>query len=255
MNLEEGKIIQALGGLIEYADECTRRRWLYDTLLFVRENNAIDDTTFTAMLHMAEDRSRHGELGQRLEPIRVAARAMWQAKARSQNPTKPHHPVETETIRRFMDGQPTGQGALVKEYLGLKQGAEVWGRLIKVSKVYEFGWGFVVETPAPYAQYEFFVADVWRKGTEHYFDRFLSAWKNDVESMVDELNDTEEIQLTMDDGSCNFDCLSLACYADPETQKRTRAWLGRVFLTELWPVMVTRALDPKYIFEKEWRNK
>ena len=250
----DNKIIKALGGMSQFIDALHSRQWIFNTLLFVRDNKAIDDSQFETFLEMCKNPDRHEELGLKLEPIRISTNAVRMARSQAQSPTHPHHVAETENIQRFIDGKPTGPGSLVEEYLRIEEGADVWSSQISRCKAYEFEWGFILETPTPCAQFEFFVADVWRSGTEKYFDRFLTAWKNDADPVVESLIANSAIMLTMDDGISNYDCLSLGCFSDAKTLSRTRQWLGSVFLNDIWPVMVARVLNPEYVFAAEWHN-
>ena len=113
-------------------------------------------------------------------------------------------------------------------------------------QVHEFAWGFVVEQQSAWNVY---VAEVWRQGTVGYFDRFLSAWKLEATSPLDDAGAAPDVPagLLVDDGISSFSSLSFEL--EPGSSlPQVRRWLGETFIGRMLPRMAARVLDDSHDF-------
>ncbi len=162
----------------------------------------------------------------------------------------PHFTTSGVDLRKFIQGVPTGPGALVNEF-NARRDEQDHGVYITRKEIYEFPWGFLTEF---HGIWDFYVADVWRSGTVAYFDRFLSGWKSDCEKQVREFTKqhTERFYISFDDGVSSFSCMSIGCLSGPFEQTLTRHWIGTQFIRDIFPVMVAQALDPNFVYSEDW---
>lgn len=161
-----------------------------------------------------------------------------------------------ELIARIVSKRPTGPLTLTEEYIArFAKDPEVLGD-VRRWQIYEADWGFITEAPAPFLIWDFYAADVWRRGTDKYYDRFLTAWKNDVWPELRPLIEGpgRGFPISMDDGISNHSCISLGCLGTPEEQVLGRKWIAEEFVGKHWPVMLRRVLNPKHRFAVAWRN-
>ncbi len=159
-----------------------------------------------------------------------------------------------DIVKRIAEARPTGALALATEYISrfaIDPDVPDVSRML----IYEAEWGFVTESPAPFMSWSFYSAEVWRRGTEKFYDRFLTAWKNDVAPEVERVFEASNrtLLITMDDGISSHACLSLACFAEPNVQAKARRWIAEEFVGKHWPLLLERVLNPAHRFPIEWR--
>lgn len=185
------------------------------------------------------------------EASRIADVAIKKASL-NQAPRAPHFLSTNDELLSFRSAKPRGGGPLLHEFSARRDVAENFDGRLPPQGIYEFSWGFVRES---YGVWDFYVADVWRKDTEAYFDRFLTAWKNDAEPVLERAmrESGDRFYVSFDDGISNYSCLSLGCVSQgPHAQHLAREWVATKFLPTIWPVMVAEVLDPKFQFAQDW---
>lgn len=171
-------------------------------------------------------------------------------------------------LERFQRKQPVPASPLLTEYLaspGAREHAPV--EYLTHARIYEFDWGFVAETEeedfpetpggrtGPAYFWEVYVREVWRTGTNLWFDRFLTAYKCLAEPVIERtIAETRltarPIFITFDDGISNWSALSFASLAD--ATEDARAFFAKTLLGDILPHLIQRALDPTHTFDQKW---
>lgn len=242
-------------GLIGQLADNVKCNFLMEQVLDARTTGQMTDTEFEGILLRLRTASGRDQLNAdylaAFEASRIAEGAIKKASL-NQTPRAPHFLSTNDELLSFRSAKPRGGGPLLHEFSARRDVAENFDGRLPPQGIYEFSWGFVRES---YGVWDFYVADVWRKDTEAYFDRFLTAWKNDAEPVLERAmrESGDRFYVSFDDGISNYSCLSLGCVSQgPHAQHLAREWVATKFLPTIWPVMVAEVLDPKFQFAQDW---
>ena len=175
------------GGEMAYMIEHITRNSMLDIVLHMRESGHLqDDAAFdetVALISTEEGRRTFRDRCINAQKT-VDATERLLKRARKSAPTQQALFVpEPQEIERFVQGVASGPGPLFAEYAAREEVIEIGVFAQSPEQVHEFAWGFVVEHPSGWNVY---VAQVWRQGTVGYFDRFLSAWKLEAVTPLDD---------------------------------------------------------------------
>lgn len=233
------------GGDMAYMLEHVTRSATLDIVLRLREDGYLqDDKTFDATVEQLSTPEGRKTFMDHIiaaqKTVDATARLLRRAK-RAPGETEPFFSTLPEDIARFVQAEPAGAGPLYAEYAARPEVGELGVLQPPPERVHEFDWGFVTERDSAW---HFYVAEVWRRGTVGYFDRFDRVWQREtiaprggplLAAPVPEA-------LTMDDGITSFSSLTLVSSIgldDPDL----RQWVGEVFIQQVLPYMVSQALD------------
>lgn len=238
------------GGEMAYMIEHITRNSMLDIVLRLREDGHLrDDARFEetlAQLSTPDGRKTFMDWCiQAQKSVDATARLLNRAKPSWSDP-QPLFQADPAEIRRFVSADPSGPGPLFAEFAAREDVREIGVFDAGPARVHEFAWGFVTEEPGTWNIY---VAEVWRRGTVGYFDRFLSAWR--METMPPPGSGlgapSVPVGLAGDVGIGSFSSLTLQ--GDTSTgEDAVRRWVGEVFIAHMLPVMAGRALDDNYDF-------
>jgi len=120
--------------------------------------------------------------------------------------------------------------------------------------IYEFEWGFIGEFPflGGYV-WEVVAKGAWETGVANWYDRFLTAYKNDIfpveTAFEDSLPEKDRFHITFDDGRANFTSMSFACLNNPE---EARKHFADAYIDGHLPDLMKAVFDPKHQFETDW---
>lgn len=167
-------------------------------------------------------------------------------------PIAPRFQFSEQQIQSFVEGKLTGAGPLTAELNARPdfQSTQI-PPLGTQCGIYEYEWGLVTEhTDTHCTVWSFYVADVWREGTEAFFYRFHNAWKNDAAPVLADLEMClgKPFDTLCLNGLPAFCCITLQCTNPALVEPVVRPWIGSVLLRTLLPVMVSKVLDPNYTF-------
>lgn len=233
------------GGDMAYMLEHVTRNAMLDIALRLREDgNLQDDAAFDETVEMLSTPEGRKTFMDRIiaaqKTVDATARLLRRAKRMPGEP-EPHFSSLPEEIRRFIEGGPSGPGPLYAEYSAREDVIEIGVFHAAPAQVHEFSWGFVTEHEQAWHIY---VADVWRRGTVGYFDRFDRVWQRETTAPRGGplLASPVPPGIAMDDGIGSFSSLVLTSEAglsDPDL----RHWVGEVFIQQVLPYMVSQVLD------------
>lgn len=245
------------GGDLAYMIEHVTRNAMLDIVLRLREDGHLkDDVQFeTTLLQLSHEEGRKQFMDWVInaqKSVDATSRLLNRAKPSWSEPT-PLFSVAPEQVRRFVDGQPTGAGAMFAEFSAREdaQQVEVFADGAP-ARLYEFDWGFVTEEPG--TVWHVYVADVWRSGTVGSFDRFLGAWRLETAAAPGANIRPPHVPagLTLELGIGAFASLTLQGGSGDPATLAERKWVGEVFLAHMLPAMAGRVLDPNYDFPSSW---
>ncbi len=238
------------GGEMAYMIEHITRNSMLDIVLHMRESGHLqDDAAFdetVAMISTEEGRRTFRDRCINAQKT-VDATERLLKRARKSSPTQQALFVaDPQEIERFVQGQASGPGPLFAEYAAREEVIEIGVFAKAPEQVHEFAWGFVVEQQSGWNVY---VAQVWRQGTVGYFDRFLSAWKLEAATPLDDAGEAPEVPpgLLVDDGIGSFSSLSFEIEPGAPVPQ-LRRWLGETFMGRMLPRMAAKVLDDSYDF-------
>lgn len=233
------------GGDMAYMLEHVTRNAMLDIALRLREDGHLqDDAAFdetVEMLSTPEGRKTFmDQIIAAQRTVDATARLLRRAK-RAPGETEPHFSSLPEEIQRFIDAAPGGPGPLFAEYAAREDVIEIGVFEVEPAEVHEFSWGFVAEHDEAW---HFYVADVWRRGTVGYFDRFDRVWQRETRAPRGGplLASPVPEGIGMDDGIGSFSSMVLTSQdglSDPDL----RHWVGEVFIQQVLPYMVSQVLD------------
>ena len=238
------------GGEMAYTIEHITRHSMLDIVLRMREDGQLqDDAAFdetVALISTPEGRTTFMDRCITAQKCVDATPRLINRAKRSWSDPQPFFHVQADEVQRFVRGEPSGPGPMLAEFLAREdvQGIGVFDDA--PARVYAFSWGFVTEDAGVWNVY---VAEVWRRGTVGFFERFLGAWRMESETPADsEVGACPvPVHVSVDVGIAAFSSLTLQ--ADPaQVDGTTRQWLGEVFLARMLPYMAARALDEDYDF-------
>ena len=239
------------GGELAYTIEHITRNSLLDIVLRLREDGYLkDDQAFdqaVKQLETPEGRKTFADWCINAQKsVDATARLLNRAKRAWHEPA-PLFIADPAAVRRFIDGRPTGPGALFAEYVMRDDVREIGVFETEPEAIHEFDWGFIAEEPGGWNIY---VAEIWRRGSVGHFDRMLGAWRLETTHALprgERRAPHVPPGLTEDMGITRFCALSLLTQAWP-ADPAVRRWVGEVFITHMLPVMAARALDENYDF-------
>lgn len=238
------------GGETAYAIEHITRNSMLDIVLRMREDGPYkDDAAFEAVLQQiatAEGRKQFMDwciLARK--SVDATARLLNRAKPAWSEPA-PHFSADPDEVERFVAGDASGPGPMFEEYAERQDVRGVGVFEQAPARVYEFDWGFVTEEPGAW---NFYVAEVWRRSTVGYFERFLSAWLLETGAAPATGAEPPPVPFNLEAGHGieTFSALRLLTEGDM-ADPALRRWLGEVFITLMLPAMAGRALDEDYDF-------
>ena len=238
------------GGDLAYTLEHITRNSLLDIVLRLREDGYLkDDAAFDqAVEQLSKPEGRKTFMDWIInaqKSVDATSRLLNRAKRSITHPLPPFSPTLAD-IRRFVGGAVSGPGPLYAEFAARDdvQAVAPWDG--PPPAVHEFAWGFIVEEPAAWHVY---LPEVWRKGTVGYFERFLQAWHQELQTVPDGVVPAPAVPpgLVAEPGIGRFACLSLLASEAPASPA-LRPWLGEVFLGQMLPHMAARALDENHDF-------
>jgi len=239
------------GGEMAYTLEHITRNAMLDIVLRFREDGHLqDDQAFEATLQqLAQPEGRKIFMDQCIQAqksVDAASRLINRAKRPLSGPD-PLFGFDADDIQRFVAAQPRGPGPLFAEFVA-RQDVQQLGVFDEPPEaVYEFEWGFVVET---HGSWNVYIAQVWRKGTVGYFHRFMNAWQMEISTQPDgTIISPPPLPhgMSVDDGIGHFSAFTLdgGGYLQDATVRR---WMGETFLARILPYMAGRAVDDDYDF-------
>ena len=230
--------------------EHIQRSAMVDIVLRLREDGYLkDDAAFEQTLQQIATPDGRQTFAQWVinaqKSVDATSRLLNRAKRSITHPLPPFSPTLAD-IRRFVGGAVSGPGPLYAEFAARDdvQAVAPWDG--PPPAVHEFAWGFIVEEPAAWHVY---LPEVWRKGTVGYFERFLQAWHQELQTVPDGVVPAPAVPpgLVAEPGIGRFACLSLLASEAPASPA-LRPWLGEVFLGQMLPHMAARALDENHDF-------
>ncbi len=240
------------GGEMAYTLECIMRDSTLDIVLRLREDGYLkDDQAFEDTLKQIstpEGRKQFQDwVINAQKSVDATSRLLNRAK-RSWSEPAPLFVAKRDEVERFVKGKATGPGALMDQYLAREDVSAVamLDPQDLPESVFEFEWGFIVETPGTWDVY---VADIWDRGTVGFFDRMLCAWRMEAQPANGSVPHVP-LGLSVDAGIGAFCSVTLHWDNNPP-DPATRRWVGEVFVTHWLPVMAARAIDPDYDFPAE----
>ncbi len=233
------------GGDMAYMLEHVTRNAMLDIALRLREDGYLrDDAAFDETVELLSTPDGRKTFRDRCiaaqKTVDATARLLRRAKRTAGDP-QPHFSSLPEEIRRFIQADPGGAGPLFAEYAARDDVIEIGVLDAAPDRVHEFAWGFVTEGEGAW---HFYVAEVWRRGTVGYFDRFHRVWQRETAAPRGGplLASPVPEGVTMDDGIGSFSSMTLlsgAGLSDPDI----RQWVGEVFIQQVLPYMASQALD------------
>ena len=233
------------GGDMAYMLEHVTRNAMLDIALRLREDGHLqDDTAFDETVELLSTPEGRKTFMDRIitaqKTVDATARLLRRAK-RTVGEPEPFFSTLPEDIARFVSAQPTPAGDLYAEYAAREDVTELGVLVPAPERLHEFSWGFVTERDSAW---HFYVAEVWRRGTVGYFDRFDRVWQRETTAPKGGplLAAPVPSCLTMDDGITSFSSLTLISDTgldDPDL----RQWVGEVFIQQVLPYMVSQVLD------------
>jgi len=241
------------GGMGAYAMDQANRAGLLRLLLDARRKAVLDEAHFSAILDEIETVAGRRHVLEVLRDMVMAHDATHDLMGRLAQPGRcsgSRYGVAPDELARFLRGETSGQGPLVREFMGRLDVQRELPSMGKAARVYEFSWGFIVEQ---HGVWNFYAADVWRAGTAHYYERFSMAWRALAAPVLEQAvqQARNNFYLSVDDGGGAFACISLACVDDRRGERLAREWVSHVFVATLWPQMLQRVLDPHHVFALE----
>ncbi|MCB2018610.1 MAG: hypothetical protein KDF54_14040 [Hydrogenophaga sp.] len=239
------------GGELAYTIEHITRNSMLDIVLRLREDGYLkDDKAFdetVKQLETPEGRKTFADWCIHAQKsVDATARLLNRAK-RAWHEPEPLFVADPVAVRRFIDDQPTGPGAMFAEFAMRDDVREVGVFEGEPDAVHEFDWGFIAEEAGAWNVY---VADIWRKGTVGHFERMLGAWRLETTHTLPEGESRAPhvpAGLTEDIGIARFCALTLNVETRP-ADPAIRQWVGEVFISHMLPIMAARALDENYDF-------
>ncbi|MDM7944511.1 MAG: hypothetical protein QUV35_17960 [Hydrogenophaga sp.] len=241
------------GGEMAYMIEHITRNSMLDIVLHMRESGHLqDDAAFdeTVALISTEEgrRTFRDRCIQAQKTVDATERLLKRARQTTPVPQALFSP-DPQEIDCFVRGQVSGPGPLFAEYAAREEVLEIGVFPQTPERVHEFAWGFVVEQSGSWNVH---VAEMWRRGTVGYFDRFLSAWKLELARPLDDSAEAPALPagLQVDDGIGSFSSLSFTLEPGTE-QAPVRRWLGETFIGRMLPRMAARALDDTLDFPED----
>jgi hypothetical protein len=242
------------GGELAYTIEHITRNSMLDIVLRLREDGYLqDDAEFektVEQISTPEGRKTFMDWCINAQKSVDATSRLLNRAKRSWSDPQPLFSVRPELIERFVSARPTGAGPLYAEYCARDDVREIGVFDGEPEALHEFPWGFVVETPHGW---HFYLAEVWRRGTVGSFDRFLSAWDMEVQSLKN--SDSAPAAgspvpegILAEIGIGCFASLTLQGVLDPDL----RRWVGEVFIALMLPTMAGRVLDEDFDFPGSW---
>ena len=241
------------GGLGAYAVDQANRAGLLRLLMDARRKSVLDEVHFAAILDEIGSVSGRRHILDVLRDMVTARDATHDLMGRLAQPGRcggSRYGVAPDEVARFLNGQVSDQGPLLREFMGRLDVQRALPNLHKSGRVYAFSWGFIAEQ---HGVWNFYVADVWRAGTAHYCDRFTMAWQALAAPALAQAvqQAPHHFYISVDDGGDAFSCISLACVDDRRRERLAREWVAHVFIAKLWPQMLQRVLDPRHVFAPE----
>ncbi len=238
------------GGEMAYMIEHITRNSMLDIVLHMRESGHLqDDAAFDETVALIST-----EEGRRIFRDRcINAQKTVDATERLIKRARQTTPVQQalfepdpQEIERFVQEQFSGPGPLFHEYAAREEVVEIGVFAQPPVQVHEFAWGFVAEQ---HGAWHVYVAQAWRQGTVGYFDRFLSAWKLEAATPLDDAASAAPLPsgLLVDDGIGSFSSLSFEIEPGASVPQ-LRRWLGETFIGRMLPRMAAKALDDTYDF-------
>jgi hypothetical protein len=238
------------GGEMAYMIEHITRNSMLDIVLHMRESGHLqDDAAFdetVALISTEEGRRTFRDRCINAQKTVDATERLLKRARKSTPGQQALYVADPQEIERFVQGQATGPGPLFAEYAALEEVQEIGVFAQAPEQVFEFAWGFVVEQQGGWNVY---VAEVWRQGTVGYFDRFLSAWKLEATSPLDDAGAAPAVPagLLVDDGIGSFSSLSFETEPGASVPL-LRRWLGETFIGRMLPRMAAKVLDDSHDF-------
>ncbi|HEX5737873.1 MAG TPA: hypothetical protein VFY22_05135 [Hydrogenophaga sp.] len=233
------------GGDMAYMLEHVTRNAMLDIALRLREDgNLQDDAAFDETLEMLSNPEGRKTFMNCIiaaqKTVDTTARLLRRAK-RTVGEPEPHFSSLPEEIQRFVEAVPSGPGPLYAEYAQREDVIEIGVFAAVPAQVHEFSWGFVTEHEQAW---HFYVADVWRRGTVGYFDRFDRVWQRETTAPRGGplLASPVPPGIAMDDGISSFCSMVLTSEAGL-ADLDLRLWVGEVFVQQVLPYMVSQVLD------------
>jgi len=241
------------GGEMAYTLECITRDSTMDIVLRLREDGYLkDDKAFEDTLTQISTPDGRRQFQEWVinaqKSVDATSRLLNRAK-RSWSEPAPLFVARKEEVQRFVKHHPTGRGCLMDDYLGREdvKGIGMLDPNELPGDVYEFEWGFVIESQGTWDVY---VAEVWDRGTVGYFDRMMSAWRMELHPPGFPAPHVP-LGLSADVGIGAFCAISLH-WSPAQVDAGMRRWVGEVFITHWLPIMAARAIDPDYDFPSEF---
>lgn len=242
------------GGDMAYMLEHVTRSSMLDIVLRLREDGYLkDDAVFGETVEqLATPEGRRTFMDRCIQAQKSAdatSRLIHRARRAWADPP-PLFSSDPGLLQRFVRGELSGPGPLYAEFKAREDVREIGVLEQAPDGIHEFSWGFVVEEQGAW---NFYIADVWRKGTVGCFDRFLGAWQQ-ATGAIGPLTDHQGNALApvppgllLEDGLETFSSLTLhGCTAPGELA--VRQWIGEVFIDRLLPTMAARVVDDHYDF-------
>jgi hypothetical protein len=238
------------GGEMAYTIEHITRNAMLDIVLRMREDGSYqDDAAFDLVVEQISTPAGRKQFMDwcinARKSVDATARLLNRAKPAWSEPG-PFFTANTDEVERFVAGDASGPGPLFAEYAAREDVRGIGLFEQPPERIHEFDWGFVTEEPGAWS---FYVAEVWRRGTVGYFERFLSAWllETGAAPATGAVPPPVPFGLEAGHGIESFSSVRLLTEGDMAAPA-LRRWLGEIFIVYMLPSMAGRALDPDYDF-------
>jgi hypothetical protein len=238
------------GGEMAYMIEHITRNSMLDIVLHMRESGHLqDDAAFDETVALISTEEGRRIFRDRCINAQKTVDATERLIKRARQTTPAQQALfepDPQEIERFVQERFSGPGPLFHEYAAREEVLEIGVFAQPPGQVHEFAWGFVAEQ---HGAWHVYVAQAWRQGTVGYFDRFLSAWKLEAATPLDDAASAAPLPpgLLVDDGIGSFSSLSFEIEPGASVPQ-LRRWLGETFIGRMLPRMAARALDDTYDF-------
>lgn len=243
------------GGHTAYTVDHVTKTAILNMIMNSRRAGQLSDEDFDDLVDEVRTAQGRKNLLDRVERAYAMERKIAGQKASTKTSPAPHFRSTNTELDGFKFGVPKKNGSMVGQFIAMDSVEDYVKDQVTRSPAFEFSWGFI-KSSNNNTIWDFYVKDVWESGTENFFDRFLTAWKNDGEPELEKarMKSDNNFFISMDDGISNFSCISLACLGDEHSVSRARKWISDEFIARIFPVMVAKVLDLNYKFAEDWYN-